>query len=102
AVLPAEVLVQDNGTATVQVKGVAAGKTYYVRVASGSGLTGAYRLAGDFRSAAVALPTLAAGTLTVAQPAVVTPLDVSQCSVAHFVLSSDDTTTSPDTVLTVT
>jgi hypothetical protein len=68
----ATVIVNENGTYTIQVPNAVGGAFYYVKVAaanpSGANNTGAYFLAVDFSTTAVNLQTAAQGNLGAAQP----------------------------------
>jgi hypothetical protein len=86
--LAVEVLTADGRTTTVQVRGMAAGGTYFVKTFSDTGATGKYTLAADLRADTVALPPLASGTLTPDAPESLADFTMAQTGQAHFVLTA--------------
>jgi hypothetical protein len=92
AVVPAQVLVNDNGTYALQIANAVSGATYYVKVsaaqAQGSNTSGNYFLGVDFGLTAVALDTYAGGTLTQAAPQTTYNVTMYDDQVVHFVLSA--------------
>jgi hypothetical protein len=66
-VLPVEILVNGNGTFTVQLKGIQSETEYLLKVSGGS--TGNYGLDAAFRGQPVVLQTFASGSVSSAQPA---------------------------------
>jgi hypothetical protein len=95
-----EVLVNDNGTFTVQATGLTPGAVYYVRV-TGGGAAGNYFLTGDFGTVATAVRTFAEGQV----PAGGTRTDtlyVGQAQLFHFALSADGAGVPPGTSVRMT
>jgi hypothetical protein len=92
-VVPSQVLVNEDGTFTVQVAGVTPGASYYVQVSgqtqSGTGSSGNYFVGGDFSSTAAQLTTFAGGQLTPQAPSGQGTLNVHASADFHFVLSAD-------------
>src|SRR5262249_11308863 len=88
----AEVLVNGDGTAVLQVAGAQAGGTYYVKVSAASGLSQGgdnYFLGVDFSPRAFHLLTFADNTLSAANTSDTGTLTVSHTATFHFVLSAD-------------
>ena len=91
-IVAAQVLVNDRSSYLIQVSGVASGNRFYLKVnadvSAAENNTGDYLLGVNYRTAPMALPQLAASTLTDAQSMEVRTLTVSQSQVTHFVLSA--------------
>lgn len=86
----AEVVVQGNGTHTVQVANAAAGQTYYLKVTvdpSAGEDKGNYFVAAQFGLPAAQLRTFAEGTLSASDLEDSTRLYVAQAQLFHFVLN---------------
>jgi hypothetical protein len=102
----AQVLVNENGTYTIQIANAQPNANYYVAVASASGApvssNGTYFLGIDFGLPAANLQTFAAGTLTVATPADAGMLTVLQSQTFHFVLSADGLSAPADAAVQLT
>lgn len=90
--VPATVLVNENGTFTVQVGNAVAGASYYIKVSAvhpnGPNNTGSYLLGIDFSTVAANLQTVTSGTLGAAQAQSSGTLTVQQGELIHFVLSA--------------
>jgi hypothetical protein len=93
----AEVLVNENGSYTVQVPNAGSKATYYIKVEAaaptGSRATGNYFLGIDFGTKAVDLDEFVSGTLTAASPETTFKLTTAQTQVHHFVLSAKTNST---------
>lgn len=89
--VPFEVLSDDDGSYTLQVRDARPNMTYFVKVASSNaGIAtnrGNYFLGVDFRSQAINLLPLAADRLTRSAPAVSAEMTVHQEQLFHFALS---------------
>lgn len=89
----AEVLVNENGSYTVQVPNAGSKATYYIKVEAqaptSSRGTGNYFLGIDFGAKAVTQDEFAAGTLTSAAKEMTFALTTQQAQLHHFVLSAD-------------
>jgi hypothetical protein len=94
-VVPAQVLVNENGIVTLQVLGVKPSSTWYVEVqgtgSSGPSATGGYFLGINFGSQSIGLSTSALDTLTAGQPQQTGVLHVQQTALYHEVLSVGNT-----------
>jgi hypothetical protein len=94
-VVPAQVLVNENGIVTLQVLGVRSGSAWYVEVqgtgSSGPSATGGYFLGINFGSQAINLSTYALDTLTAAQPQQSGVMNVQQTALYHFALTAGNT-----------
>jgi hypothetical protein len=90
--VPAQVLVNENGIVTLQLANATPGATYFVTVSaaqsSGPGSTGGYFLAINFGPQALQLDTVAQGSLSPTQPQQTGVLDLPQAALYHFVLSA--------------
>ena len=90
--VPAEVLTDDGGSFTLQVRDVRPNTTYSVRVAAADPALptsrGGYFLGIDFRQQEIAPLTFAADTLTADQPAVAATMTVAQAQLLHFALAA--------------
>jgi hypothetical protein len=97
--VPAEVLVNADGSFAVQVRQALTEATYYIEVMPaqpfGTQAVGDYFLAVDFPAQAEDLPNFTGGLLTDTESQVVNTLTVSQSQAFHFLLSS--ATTGPAT-----
>jgi hypothetical protein len=86
-----DVLANEGGTFTLQVANAASNADYYVVVRpadpSGTQNVGNYTLGVDFGSAAVALQSMASGTLTASAPQDARSLQVNESGLFHFVAS---------------
>lgn len=91
APLPAQVLINGNGTFTVQAAGLAGNKDVYLRVASAAGATGNYQLQADFGGRALQARGFAIGSLTAAQPARSYQLFLGFSQLMQFTLSANST-----------
>jgi hypothetical protein len=91
----AEVLVNENGIVTLQLRGVAPGSSWYVTVkgtgSQGSSSTGTYFLGTDFTSQAVTLDTITTGTLDATRTQQYGTLTVLQSGLYHLVLTTGNT-----------
>ncbi|MFO0841258.1 MAG: matrixin family metalloprotease [Gemmataceae bacterium] len=91
--VPAEVLVNDGGVVTIQVAGVTAGATYYVRldsaVSRGPAAVGNYFLGIDFGTRATDLKRVVASSLTPSKPQASSELTVHGTALFHFVLAAN-------------
>src|SRR5262249_32488360 len=90
APLPADVIVNGNGTYTVQAEGARVGDDYYARVraAPGGRTVGTSTLAVHFGRSAAALETFAESALTAERPAEAGALYVATSQLFQFVLSA--------------
>jgi hypothetical protein len=90
-VLPADLLVNENGSFVLQMPNALPNTDYYVAVrgepASGTHAVGAYFLGVDFSNNAVTLPALTSGTLTQDSRSAFGGLQVTQTQLFHFALS---------------
>jgi hypothetical protein len=102
----ADVLVNENGSYTVQVPNAASNADFYaaVRAATPSGAhsTGSYFLGMEFGPRAVNLQTFAGGTLTQSASQAWGTLQVNQSQVFHLVLSANSGTVPVDTGVRLT
>ncbi|MCI0682903.1 MAG: matrixin family metalloprotease [Gemmataceae bacterium] len=96
-VVAAQVLVNDNGSYTIQVPNAGSEATYYVKVEAaapqGERGTGNYFLGIDFSTKAVELDEFVDGQLTASAPDTTFQLTTKQTQLHHFVLSA--TTANP-------
>jgi hypothetical protein len=87
----AQVLSDDDGSYTLQIKDAKPNATYFVRVASSdAGIAtnrGNYFVGIDFRDQAIDLLPMAEGSLTQAEPDVSAAMTVHQAQLFHFALS---------------
>jgi Matrixin len=92
-VVPADILVNENGVKTVQVVGAVGGANYYVKVAAdqpkGPNNVGNYFLGIDFSTKAVQLNIFLQGALDASNTQISPVLNVQQNTLFHFVLSAD-------------
>ena len=91
ALVPAQVLLNGNGTYLVQATGLSPGATYYLRVSaapSPAGNVGNYALVADFAGVPAQIQTFAGGTLGPSDPQDEYTLYVAQTQLFQFVLSS--------------
>jgi hypothetical protein len=97
--LAAEVITADGNTTTVQVRGLAAGQTYFIRAASDTHAVGKYTLSADLRETAAAVPELASGTAgaTAAPPAT---FSLAQTGQVHLVLTATGAAGAVEAVVT--
>jgi hypothetical protein len=94
--LPASVLANDSGLLTVQLAGLTAGGTYFVRVGRGpADIAGSYQLTADFATQATNVQSLATGQIDPGTPTVSDALYVAQPQVMHFLLSATADPTAP-------
>lgn len=102
-VVPADVLVNENGVMSVQMAGAVGGASYYIKVAAdqptGSNNVGNYFLGIDFSTKAVQLNTLLEGALDASNTQISPVLNVQQNTLFHFVLGAD---ASADVAITLT
>lgn len=82
--LAVEVLSNTGGTVVVQLVNVAPDTDYFVRVGAAGAGQGNYGLAIDFRDAALALPTFAAGTFQGAANQAATAFAVTRTQLVYF------------------
>lgn len=106
ALVDAEVLVNANGFFTLQIEGIEADETYFVKVeadnlAEGAERVGNYFLGVDFTDKAAELVTIAEGDLSANDLSDEGQLHVNQTQMAHFVLSAD-TESNTDVNVTLT
>lgn len=95
----AEVLVNDNGSYTIQVPNLLANRDYYLTVRaanSASGAVGNYAFGVDFRTAPARQTSFSSGILTATSPEAQRTLTVTQSSLFHFVASATTATTPLD------
>jgi hypothetical protein len=99
-----EILVNENGTHTLQVTGVKAGASYYVKIeaASSQNNIGNYFLGVDFSDKAVQLHTLGEGTLDAGHAVETDTMLVQRNGLFHFVFSAESATGKTGTPVTVT
>jgi hypothetical protein len=93
-VIPADVLVNENGSFVLQVPNALPNADYYVAVrgeSSGVRAVGSYFLGVDFSNKSVTLPTLTSGTLTQDASNAYGGLQVTQTQLFHFALSAGGT-----------
>ena len=96
SVVPHTVLASGaDGRVVVQVSNPTAGAAYFVQVEgvgrSGTGVTGDYTVSADFTHAAVALSTVASGTLTAAASNTFRTFTVAEAKLMHFALDAATT-----------
>jgi hypothetical protein len=103
-VLPARVLVNENGIVSVQFANVTPGATYFFKIQSApssSGSVGGYFLGVSFGAQAVPLSAVTTGALTPAAPEQDGTFTLEQSGLLHFVLSATgSSTTSVDLTIT--
>jgi hypothetical protein len=101
--VPANVLVNENGVMTIQVQGAVGGAAYYIKVAAdqpqGANNVGNYFLGIDFSTKAVQLNTLLQGALDASTTQISPVLNVQENTLFHFVLGAD---TSANVAITLT
>ncbi len=97
--LAAEVIAADGNTTTLQVRGLSAGATYFVKAFSDTQRTGAYTFTADLRSDTTTIPELAAGTVSPASPASAA-FTLAQTGQVHFVLTLTGAAGSAEAVVT--
>lgn len=97
--LAAEVITADGNTTTIQVRGLSAGSTYFVKALSDTQRTGAYTFAADLRSEATTIPEAAAGAVSAAAPAV-TSFALAQTGQVHLVLTATGAAGSAEAIVT--
>lgn len=97
--LAAEVIAADGNTTTLQVRGLSAGATYFVKAFSDTQRTGAYTFTADLRSDTTTIPELAAGTVSPASPASAA-FTLAQTGQVHFVLTLTGAVGSAEAVVT--
>jgi hypothetical protein len=97
--LNATVLANDAGLLTVQVDGLIAGATYFVKVGGGMLLSadaaGSYELTADFSTQTTGVQTFAAGNVQAGTTAVSDTLYVAQPQTMHFLLTATADPTAP-------
>jgi hypothetical protein len=89
--VPAQVLVNENGTYTIQVPNAAGGAAYYVKVAAAPNAThktGAYFVGVEFGSTVTQFAGMTGGQLTAAAPTQTNTLTVTRSLEMHFELSA--------------
>ncbi len=95
----AGVLANDSGLLTIQVSGLTAGDTYFVKVGGGTLLsadvTGSYQLTADFGTVTTEVQTFAAGAMGAGTITVSDTLYVAQSQVMHFLLTASADATAP-------
>lgn len=103
--VPANVIVNENGTFTVQLTNAVAGASYYVKVSaanpSGPNNIGGYFLGVDFNGTPVSLQTVTQGTLSASQSQTSGTLSLTQAQMMHFVLSVGSTNSAAALRLTI-
>ena len=87
--LDGEVITADGNTTTLQVRGLVAGGTYFIKLSSDTQARGAYALAADLRPDTVTIPTGMSGTLAQDTPVQSARLRLTQTGQVHFVLAVD-------------
>jgi hypothetical protein len=100
--LSAQVLVNADGTHTLQLVGATPGALYYVKVEAASGMSQTgdnYFLGVDFSPRAIHLQTFADSTLSASTPSLSGTMAVSHTATFHFVLAADS---SPGTTVRLT
>jgi hypothetical protein len=104
--VPAEVLVNENGSYTVQVANAVSNVDYYVAVQaaqpSGSNNTGNYYLGVEFGTRAVHQQAFVSGTLTAAAPQAIQTLQVNESQLFHFTLSGSTSGAPTDAAVRMT
>jgi hypothetical protein len=89
--VPATILVNENGSYTIQIPNAISNTDYYVSVGAaqpgGSHNTGNYYLGIEFGARAINPQTFATGTLTAAAPQAIQTLQVNESQLFHFTLS---------------
>ncbi|AMV24788.1 Matrixin [Gemmata sp. SH-PL17] len=95
----AEVVAANGNTTTVQVTGLKAGMTYFVKTSSDSGAAGDYTFAADVRTDAVSVPELATGTVGATSSAT-TEFTLDQTGQVHLVLSATGARGTAEAVIT--
>jgi hypothetical protein len=102
----AQVLVNENGTYTVQVDHATSGGTYFIEVLaanpSGSNSTGVYFLGVNFGTTPSQLNAVTSGTLTQTQPQASGTLTANYSQQVHLVLSAQSADPAAGAVLTLT
>ncbi len=92
--LATEIVLRNGNATIVQLQGVKQNATYYVSVRESdpakSSAAAAYQIGIDFRNAAVALDTFAAGTLTQATPQLARTLEITRSQMFRFQMSATD------------
>ena len=98
-VFAAQVTSANGNTTTLQVTGLKAGATYFVKTFSDSGSVGEYTFAADVRPDVVTVPELASGTVGAATAAT-TEFSLEQTSQVHLVLSATGARGTAEAVIT--
>ena len=98
--LAAEVISADGNTTTIQVRGLSAGGTYFVKALSDTQKTGAYTFTADLRAETTTIPQVAAGTLSGATPPASTTFTLAQTGQVHLVLNATGISGSAEAVVT--
>ncbi|MCU0705695.1 MAG: matrixin family metalloprotease [Fimbriiglobus sp.] len=96
--LGATVLANDSGLITVQVGGLTAGATYFVKVGGGmlsADTTGSYEMTADFSTQTTSVQTFASGQIVAGTQTVTESLYVAQPQTMHFLLSATADPTAP-------
>jgi len=88
AAVPAQILVNADGSYTVQLANATPGADYFVKVRDAAAGTGDYQLDVDFRAQVVNLQTLSGGTMASASSPTWGSLQAASSQVMHFVLSA--------------
>jgi Matrixin len=104
-VLPAAVLANGDGTSTVQLTGITAGATYYLRVTLDAAATtdrGNYFVAARFGAVAAGQGSFAAGTLSEANHDDTSVVYVGEAQVFHLVLTAGAGSPGASVRLTIT
>lgn len=103
--VPATILVNENGSYTIQLPNTVSNTDYYVavRAAEPSGSnTGNYYLGIEFGSRAINPQTFASGTLTAAVPQTIQTLQVNESQLFHFTLSGSTGGAATDAAVRIT
>lgn len=87
--LRGEVVTADGTATVIQVRGLARGGTYFLRLASDTGTTGAYRFAADLRETALKVSRSGEGMLNDERPSTSARVRLAQSGQMHFVLSAE-------------
>jgi hypothetical protein len=89
-VVATSILVNDNGSFTVQATGLSSTSTYFVEVSGADGAKGNYFMTATFGDKATVLQQLAQGQLTQSASTRTDKLYVGQAQLFHFILSANN------------
>src|SRR5262249_46326044 len=91
ALLPAQVLINGNGTYTIQASGIRGNDDVYLRVTSPAGATGNYHVQADFGGRSLQARGFAIGAVTAAEPSRNYQLYLGHSQLMQFTLSATST-----------